>query len=255
MPDQDPDVFNAYAAYYDLLYRNKDYAGEAAYVHGLIQHHAYGAQEVLEFGSGTGGHAVCLAGHGYRVTGVDRSNAMVRRALNRVGSFGTRALEFAVGDLRSFRAGKAFDVVLALFHVMSYQTGNADLQAAMATAAAHLRPGGLFIFDCWYGPGVLADPPVLRVRRMQGDGISLTRIAEPNHHPNENRVDVHYEVIVEGPQGLERIREVHAMRYLFALEVDLLLEGAGLRRLALTNWLGDDPPGLLSWNACFVAGK
>jgi len=138
---------------------------------------------------------------------------------------------------------------------MSYQTGNADLQDAMATAAAHLRPGGLFIFDCWYGPGVLTDPPGSRVRRLQGDGVAVTRIAEPNHRPNENRVDVHYEVIVEGPQGLERIREVHAMRYLFSLEVDLFLEGAGLRRLALTNWLRNDPPGLLSWNACFIAGK
>ena len=255
MSDQKPGVFNAYAAYYDLLYRDKDYAGEAAYVHSLIQHYAPGAQEVLELGSGTGGHAVSLAGHGYRVTGVDRSEAMVRRARDRVTSLGNCVLEFAVGDLRTFRAGKAFDVVLALFHVMSYQTGNADLQDAMATAAAHLRPGGLFIFDCWYGPGVLTDPPGSRVRRLQGDGVAVTRIAEPNHRPNENRVDVHYEVIVEGPQGLERIREVHAMRYLFSLEVDLFLEGAGLRRLALTNWLRNDPPGLLSWNACFIAGK
>ncbi|MDD2465957.1 MAG: class I SAM-dependent methyltransferase [Desulfobulbus sp.] len=255
MPDQKPNVFDAYAAYYDLLYRDKDYAGEAAYVHGLIQHHAPGAQEVLELGSGTGGHAVCLAGQGYRVTGVDRSEAMVRRARDRVTSLGNCALEFAVGDLRNFRAGKAFDVVLALFHVMSYQTGNADLQAAMATASAHLRPGGLFIFDCWYGPGVLTDPPCTRIRRMQGDCVAVTRIAEPDHRSNENRVDVHYEVIMEGPLGLERICEVHAMRYLFALEVDMFLEGAGLRRLALTNWLGDDPPGLASWNACFIATK
>ena len=29
-------VFDAYAAYYDLLYRDKDYAGEAAYVLSLL---------------------------------------------------------------------------------------------------------------------------------------------------------------------------------------------------------------------------
>lgn len=244
------DVFDAYAAYYDLLYRDKDYATEAAYVHGLIQRHKPGARELLELGCGTGAHAACLAQHGYKIMGLDRSEAMVRQARAR-----TNGMEFARGDLREFRAGRTFDVVLSLFHVMSYQTGNADLRAAMATAAAHLRPGGLFIFDCWYGPGVLSDPPTTRVRRLQGDGIAVTRIAEPDHRPNENRVDVHYEVIVEGQQGLQRIREVHAMRYLFAPEVDMLLEAAGLHRLALLSWLGDAPPNLDSWNVCFVAVK
>ena len=36
--------------------------------------------------------------------------------------------------------------MISLFHVMSYQTTNADLLAVFATAAAHLRPGGLFLF-------------------------------------------------------------------------------------------------------------
>ena len=81
---------------------------------------------------------------------------------------------------------------------MSYQTENADLAAAFATAAEHLAPGGIFIFDCWYGPGVLTDPPTTRVRRLHGDGIEVTRIAEPVNHYDRNRVDVHYEVIVEG---------------------------------------------------------
>lgn len=246
----DEGIFDAYAAYYDLLYRDKDYAGEAAYVHGLIQRHNPAAREVLELGCGTGAHATCLAGHGYRITGVDRSEAMVQRARARAAD-----IEFTTGDLRNFRAGKTFDVVLALFHVISYQTGNADLQAAMTTAAAHLRPGGLFIFDCWYGPGVLSDPPATRVRRLHGDGIAVTRIAEPEHRPNENRVDVHYEVLVEGARGMERIRELHAMRYLFAPEVELLLQAAGLRQVALLNWLESGPPTLASWNACFVATK
>ena len=38
------DVFDAYARYYDLLYKDKDYAGEAAYVHGLIQKYGTGAR-------------------------------------------------------------------------------------------------------------------------------------------------------------------------------------------------------------------
>jgi methylase of polypeptide subunit release factors len=64
-------VFGAYARYYDLLYRDKDYAAEAQYVHRLIQSHALGARSILELGCGTGAHAVLLAGEGYRIHGVD----------------------------------------------------------------------------------------------------------------------------------------------------------------------------------------
>ena len=255
-------VFDAYAAYYDLLYRDKDYAGEAAYVHGLLQRHAPGAHDILELGCGTGGHAVELARCGYNVTGVDMSSAMVERAQARTAGLPQEMFSgpasrpgFSQGDLRDYRADRRYDAVLALFHVMSYQTSNADLRAAMQTVAANLEPKGIFVFDCWYGPGVLTDPPVTRVRRLSGDGVAITRIAEPAHLPNENRVDVHYEVLVEGPAGNERIHETHPMRYLFVPEVDLLLEGAGLHRLAVEEWVTGAAPTMATWNACFVAGR
>ena len=164
MAEPEGAVFDAYAAYYDLLYRDKDYAGEAAYVQGLIRRHAPGARHILELGCGTGRHADALTNLGFRVTGVDRSGEMVARARER--AVGRQDLQFMEGDLRDFRSGRKYEVVLALFHVMSYQTENADLAAAFTTAAEHLAPGGIFIFDCWYGPGVLTDPPTTRVRRL-----------------------------------------------------------------------------------------
>lgn len=248
-------VFDAYAAYYDLLYRDKDYDRESAYIDALIRRNAPTAQDILELGCGTGAHAMQLATRGYRITGVDLSDAMVQRARMRNAPAHGLAPEFMQGDLRGYRSERRFDVVLALFHVMSYQITNADLAAAMQTAAAHLCPGGLFIFDCWYGPGVLTEPPVTRVLRLQRDDVSIIRIAEPVHHANENRVDVHYDILVERPHGLDRIQEVHAMRYLFAPEVDSLLEAANLRRVALETWIEGNEPGLGSWNVCFVAMK
>lgn len=255
-------VFDAYAAYYDLLYRDKDYASEAAYVHGLLQRHAPAVHDILELGCGTGGHAVELARYGYAVTGVDLSAAMVAQAQARTAAmpqdgfsgFAPRP-RFSLGDLRNYRDGNKYDAVLALFHVMSYQTGNSDLRAAMTTVAESLAPGGVFIFDCWYGPGVLTDPPVSRVRRLHDDGVAITRIAEPLHLANENRVDVHYEILVESPTGAERIEENHPMRYLFVPEVDLLLESAGLHRLDVKEWLTAEAPSVSTWNACFVAGR
>lgn len=259
--DKDLGVFDAYAAYYDLLYQEKDYAAEAKYIHSLIQHYRANSSDILEFGCGTGGHALHLANYGYRITGIDRSHAMVLQAKNRAANWsgchaqGFGSFDVAHGDLRDFRSTTTFDVVLALFHVMSYQTSNDDLLAAMATATAQLKPGGLFIFDCWYGPGVLSDPPATRIRRFKGGNVTITRLAEADHNPNENRVDVHYEVIVESENGSERLQEIHPMRYLFSPEVDLLLQINGLQRIALLHWLKVTPPTLKSWNACFVATK
>lgn len=247
--------FDAYAAYYDLLYRDKDYAGEAAYVDGLIRRYHPAAGELLELGCGTGLHARELRKLGYTITGVDRSEAMVRQAEERNLQSGEHGLSFTQGDLRDFRTGRGFDAILALFHVMSYQTSNNDLAAAMSTAAAHLGPGGLFIFDCWYGPGVLTDPPRQRVRKLNGNGLEITRTAKPVQYPNENRVDVHYEIHVGRPEGNETIEEIHPMRYLFAPEVDMLLESAGLKRIALETWMDGGEPGLETWNACFVAAR
>jgi len=249
------DVFDAYAAYYDLLYRDKNYAGEAEYVDRLIRRYASNARNVLELGCGTGTHARELVKRGYSVTGIDLSESMIAQAIRLIPDTARHALCFASGDLRTFRSEQSFDVVLALFHVMSYQTTNEDLGAAMATAAMHLRPGGLLVFDCWYGPGVLTDPPAIRVRRVHAEGIEVIRIAEPVHHVNLNCVDVHYEIVVEHAGRSERINETHAMRYLFAPEVDALLQDAGLTRVTVEKWMEGSEPDLRTWNACFVARR
>ena len=103
---------------------------EALYVHGLIQHHAPGARSILEMGCGTGAHAAEFAGLGYEVHGIDASEGMLEGARARQASLAPEVaarLAFSAGDVRSFRAGRRFDVVTALFHVVSYQVTNEDL--------------------------------------------------------------------------------------------------------------------------------
>ncbi|NBP74006.1 MAG: DegT/DnrJ/EryC1/StrS family aminotransferase, partial [Alphaproteobacteria bacterium] len=105
--------------------------------------------------------------------------------------------------------------VISLFHVVSYQTTDDDAAAIFATATEHLRPGGLFLFDIWYGPAVLSQQPAVRVKRMQNEQIAVTRTAEPMLHPNANVVDVHYEIFATdlATGRIERIEEDHSMRY------------------------------------------
>ena len=45
-------IFNAYTQYYDLLYTDKDYRGEAAFIDRLLRQYGQGS-ELLELGCGT----------------------------------------------------------------------------------------------------------------------------------------------------------------------------------------------------------
>ena len=251
-------VFGVYSKYYNLLYKDKDYAGEAQYIDGLTQRYAPGAKSLLDLGCGTGRHDFELAKLGYEITGVDMSDEMLAAAnlnlLTQHKRFSS-SLRFSSGDIRAVRLNQTFDVVVSLFHVMSYQITNDDLRAAFATAKAHLKPGGLFIFDCWYGPAVLTDPPVVRVKRLEDEDFSVVRIAEPEMHYNKNVVDVNYEVLItdKSSGSIEQFRETHRMRYLFHPEVEGLITQNGFVFLNSQVWMtAQEPPVMKSWNVCFV---
>lgn len=251
-------VFSSYASYYDLLYRDKEYAAEAEYVAGLIRRFHPSARSILELGSGTGIHASHLAKQGYEVTGIDISPYMVNIARSNALSFPQSQPEsppvFSEGDIRSVRLPRTFDAVIALFHVISYQTTNADVTAAFATARHHLKPGGIFIFDVWYGPAVLTERPEVRIKRMADDQTEITRLAEPVLHPNENRVDVHYHMFARdlATQAVAELKETHAMRYFFKPEIELIAARATFQCLHDEEWLTGKAIGCDTWGACFV---
>jgi SAM-dependent methyltransferase len=251
------EVFDAYAAYYDLLYRDKDYPAEARYVQSLLRRHGVSGGDILELGCGTGKHAEQLARLGFSIHGLDLSPSMVGRAIKRTPPDLASRLRFEVGDARSTRLNRKFGAAISLFHVASYQTTNEDLAGMFATAAAHLKTGGVFVFDFWYGPGVLTDPPVGRVKNLEDGVIQVTRTAKPTLRPNENVVDVHYEVVVKQNHNgmVADIEETHSMRYLFLPEVRLMLQAAGMELLQAQRWMSPEDLGCGSWQAVVIAQR
>jgi SAM-dependent methyltransferase len=250
------EVFDAYAAYYDLLYRDKDYPGEARYVQSLLRRQGVSDGDILELGCGTGKHAEQLARLGFSVQGIDLSPSMVEIARKRTPSELASRLQFAVGDARSARIGKPFDAAISLFHVASYQTSNDDLAGMLRTASTHLKTGGIFVFDFWYGPAVLTDPPTERVKRLEDGVIQVVRTAKPTLWPNENVVDVHYQVQVKQNSNgrVAQIEETHRMRYLFLPELRWMLQEAGLEVLDAHSWMSGEL-GTGSWFGVIVARK
>jgi len=222
-------VFGGYARVYDWLYEDKDYQSEADFVLSLANVYAsQPVKSVLDLGCGTGGHALPLAERGMEVTGVDCSPAMLELGRTKAEYAGCRA-EFVEGDIQSVRLGRQFSLAIAMFAVMGYQTTNAALQATLATVREHLVPGGVFIFDVWFGPAVLSQRPAPRFKEVQHGSHRIMRFSQPDLDLLSQIVTVEFRIMEFAGARLEcDFHETHQMRFFFPQELKMLLMAAGL---------------------------
>ena len=244
-------IFKKFSDYYELLYKDKDYNAEAAYIHNLISRHNTNFKDILEFGSGTGKHARILVGLGYTVHGIELSENMISRA-KIVPGFTCQQ-----GDITNSKMDKTYDVVTSLFHVMCYQITNKQLKDVFENAAAHLNKDGLFIFDFWYSPEVYAQKPSIRVKRAANEKIEITRIAEPVIIPNENRVDINYSIYVKSliDQKIHMITETHSVRHFSLPEIDIICEMYGFKRLQTEEFKTGKKVSEDTWGPCVLLKK
>jgi len=256
----DPVFGRGYSDRYDLLYGDKDYAREVDMLEEVFRRHGSGpVRTVLDLGCGTGNHAIPLANRGYKVTGVDRSSAMLEHALGKVrdnpppGADGLA--EFVKGDVRDVSLGRKFDAVLMMFAVLGYQLANEDVLAALRNVRRHLSPGGLFVCDVWYGPAVLATKPENRVKTIEAGGRKFVREASGSLDLVRQLAEVRYTIREAGEGGdRDETREVHRMRFFFPQEMRFFLSQAGLELIGLHPF-GDleKSPDEESWNVLSIS--
>lgn len=242
-----------YSQYYDLLYRDKDYAGEIEYITKLLQRHGGKVTSILDLGCGTGRHAELLVEKGFCVHGVDQSHEMLEIAeTRRVGK--EDRLRFTQSNIHELNLESKFDAVISLFHVMSYQNTNSDVRKTLESVKRHLKSGGIFIFDFWYGPGVLTDLPHTRIKRLEDNELKVTRLAEPLLQLQSNLVDVNYEILIENKLTGEFHKgyEKHSMRYFFDPELELFCNEIGFEVVKKYGWLQEENSKLNTWYVVWI---
>jgi SAM-dependent methyltransferase len=249
------DIFaSLYGETYDTLYREKDYAGECRLVERLFREHSEGdVHTVLDLGCGTANHAIRFAEMGYSVTGVERSSAMLDRA--REKAVGQANLELHCADVRNVELSQKYDAALLLFAVLGYQIEDEEVIAALSSARRHLKPGGLVVFDVWFGPGVLRDRPSSRFVRIPLESGELLRAATPKLDIVRQVCTVRYDLWrIDGARVTDFAQEEHVMRFFFPAELRLLLAASGLCLVRLSPFpeidrdLDDE-----TWNLIVVA--
>ncbi len=138
-------LFSNYAKGYDNEPFTKGTMGEVDF----LQAEAAEDQSwsILDIGCGTGRHSVELARRGFRVTGIDLSEAQLRGARQKAREAGVKAT-FLKRDARSYRFRERFDLAIMLceggFSLMETDEMNFEI---LRNAARALRPGGKLIFS------------------------------------------------------------------------------------------------------------
>jgi SAM-dependent methyltransferase len=253
-------VFHSlYADLYDHLYHDKDYEAECDLIEAVFRRHAEGqVKTILDLGCGTGNHALPLALRGYGVTGVDRSSEMLASAQEKLAAFSGAADRlppvFHQGDVRILDLGEQFDAVLMMFAVLSYQLTNEDVLAALGTVRRHLKPGGLFVADVWYGPAVLAQRPSDRIKVIPTSDGQVIRAASATLETLRHLAEVHYHLWhLKGDRLIQQTQETHQLRYFFPQELAFFLTSGHFKLIAFTDFSDfDRMPSDSTWNALIV---
>lgn len=244
-----------YAYHYDDLVGDKDYVGECDLIEEVFRRYGTGGiRALVDLGCGTGNHSIPLAQRGYQVTGVDVSAEMLDVARKKSAAAGVD-VNWIVGDVREVEAGGPFDAGLFMFAVFGYLQSNEDIMAALHNARRHIRSGGVLAFDVWYGPAVLTIKPSDRTKIVPVAGGKVIRTVNSHldvrHHLCEVRCHL-WRLI--GDRVETESEELHSVRYLFPMELELMLSQSGFSLVSLTAFPTlDHPADESAWSVLGVA--
>lgn len=175
---------------------------------------------ILELGVGTGRLARPLAERGFRVHGVDASEAMLAE-LKKLDPEGT--VEASLGDFTETGTGREYDLVFVMINTFFFAVTPEQQLSALRLVREQLAPGGRFLLEAF-------DPALYH--NLQGQEVSFKQLESGSFMLNTVTVERSLQLllathtIVDGgaPQTTQ-----HIIRYAFPAELDLLARLSGLR--------------------------
>jgi SAM-dependent methyltransferase len=238
--------FNQYAQYYDDMYQGKDYVKETELIKNVfIRLSPRPVASILSLGCGTGTYEILLAKQGYQLTGIDFSPQMLKIAQSKIKAARVESqIKLVESDIRHFpKLGNKFDAAIMMFNIAGYLHTPADLTAVAKNVANHLKTGGIFLFDAWYGPAVVADPPGNRAKTLIKDGVTITRVTKGSLDKKNKLVKIIFEVTETIDNKITKnVTEDHPMRYWDLDVIKTALKAGGLKLIKTTAFDNLDAP-------------
>jgi SAM-dependent methyltransferase len=140
------DTIYDHPRFYDILF-GFDRSREAEFYDAtFLRCGARRGDPILELGCGPARVGRLLARRGWRVTGLDRSAAMLAYARAEATAEGS-ALETICADMTAFAADRSFAAAFNPLSSFRLLHRDADADAHLRCVAAALRPGGVYVLD------------------------------------------------------------------------------------------------------------
>jgi SAM-dependent methyltransferase len=253
--------FDTYAKFYDLLYWDKNYSGEAAFIDNLITE-AFKADaknlELLDLACGTGRHLFELKKLGYsRLAGSDISDRMidVARKVSNENKLPISFHNYSFQEANKIPGN--FQVILSMFSAVNYLTTFEDQLLTFRNIHGLLKRNGLFIFDFWNGNAVARDYSPMRVVHKKAADNELIRISETTIDRLTQNVSVKFKCLYfeDGTKQTE-FEEIHKLHYYYCPEIINLLSTTGFRIRRIVPFMAPDKElDPFEWNITIVAEK
>ena len=225
------EAYTDFALVYDTLMDNTPYERWCEIITGILKRHGIEKELVLDLGCGTGTLTELLAKEGYDMIGVDFSEEMLNRAMEKREESGLSIL-YLLQDMREFELYGTVKAVVSVCDSLNYLLEEEDIIETFRLVNNYLDPKGLFIFDF---------NTVYKYRDVIGD----TTIAEnrddcsfiwENYYHEEERVN-EYDVTFFIKEGelFRRFEETHYQKGYTAEEMKVYLERAGLEFISMQD--------------------
>jgi ubiquinone/menaquinone biosynthesis C-methylase UbiE len=229
------------AKYYDKVYSFKDYLDEAVRLQNLIIKYLESeGNSLLDVACGTGLHLKHLKDD-FSCTGVDVSKSMLKIARKNA-----KGVTFKEADMKTFRLGKQFDVIVCLLSSIGYVKTAASLEKTICNFSKHLKKGGLALIEPSHPKSayVSGEP---RITTYDGKEAKIARVNFTKIRQSTAVLNMHI-LIAERGRDAKYLVDRHELG-LFGINSTLrIMKAAGLKSKYLKN-------GLMSGRELFVGIK